>query len=108
MRLCSAFIAAVNNKKITDALFQFLNGFMYAYFQPISNVSIFVFHRWDKPDSHIVEAMESRMKDLDLASERSIKVISGFIFVVLFFFIYPLWLRRKTLECGGTLGSQAV
>jgi len=30
--------------------------------------------RWDKPDSHIVEAMESRMKDLDLASERSIKV----------------------------------
>jgi len=33
-----------------------------------------IIHRWDKPDSHIVEAMESRMKDLDLASERSIKV----------------------------------
>lgn len=35
---------------------------------------VIIIHRWDKPDSHIVEAMESRMKDLDLASERSIKV----------------------------------
>lgn len=39
------------------------------YYHKVSRLA-----RWDKPDSHIVEAMESRMKDLDLASERSIKV----------------------------------
>jgi len=43
-------------------------GEMY-YYHKVSRLA-----RWDKPDSHIVEAMESRMKDLDLASERSIKV----------------------------------
>lgn len=48
---------------------------------------------WDKPDSHIVEAMESRLKDIDLASERSLKVSLGLLalchrhdFTVFFFF----------------------
>ena len=32
------------------------------------------FVRWDKPEKHIVDAMESRMKDIDLNAERNLKV----------------------------------
>jgi hypothetical protein len=35
---------------------------------------VLLLHRWDKPDAHIVEAMESRLKDIDLAAERNLRV----------------------------------
>lgn len=30
--------------------------------------------RWDKPEAHVQDAVESRMRDLDLATERSLRV----------------------------------
>lgn len=35
---------------------------------------VIITSRWDKPDQHIAEAVESRMRDIDQAAERSLRV----------------------------------
>lgn len=57
-------------------------------------------YRWDKPDEHIAQAVESRMRDIDQAAERSLRVIFLYIykhhtFAVLSYCMYT----RRSLCC---------